>query len=104
MRQAISNWQAVSKSHKSAGNIRSINVEEDDEAQTVAFPDNSEGDTVHQIHKPFNSNQKGNYLHDLDWDRPPPYRLCIQRKCLSGCTYSYTVNLVDHFLHLLDWD
>ena len=58
MRQAVSNQQAVSKSRKSAGNIRSIYMEEDDEAQIVTFPDNSEGDTVHQIHKPFNSNQK----------------------------------------------
>ena len=48
----------MSKSHKSVGNIRSIYVEEDDEAQTVTFPDNSEGDTVCQICKPFNSNLK----------------------------------------------
>ena len=33
-------------------------MEEDDEAQTVTFPDNSEGDTVRQIRKPFNSNEK----------------------------------------------
>ena len=58
MRQAVSNRQAVSKSRKSAVNIRTIYMEEDDEAQTVTFPDNSEGDTVRQIHEPFNSNQK----------------------------------------------
>ena len=58
MRQAVSNQQAVSKSHKSAGNIRSIYMEEDDEAQTITFPDNSDGDTVRQVHKSFNSNQK----------------------------------------------
>ena len=28
-------------------------------------------------------NQRDNYLNDLDWDRPPPDKLCIQRKCLS---------------------
>ena len=58
MRQAVSNQQAVSKSHKSAGNIRSIYMEEDDEAHTVTFPDNSDGDTVCQICKSFNSNQE----------------------------------------------
>ena len=58
MRQVVSNRQAVSKSRKSAGNIRSIYMEKDDEAQTITFPDNSEGDTVRQIHKPFNSNKK----------------------------------------------
>ena len=49
-------------------------------------------------------NQRDNYLNDLDWDRPPPDKLCIQRKCLSGHTHSYMVTLADHFLHWLDWD
>ena len=33
-------------------------MEEDDEAYTITFPDNPEDDTVHQICKPFNNNQK----------------------------------------------
>ena len=33
-------------------------MEEDDEAKTITFSDNSEGDTVRQICKPFNSNEK----------------------------------------------
>ena len=49
-------------------------------------------------------NQRDNYLNDLDWDRPPPNKLCIQRECLSGHAHSYMVNLADHSLHWLDWD
>ena len=37
-------------------------------------------------------NQRDSYLNDLDWDRPPLNKLCIQRKCLSGHTHSYMVN------------
>ena len=44
-------------------------------------------------------NQRDNYLNDLDWDRPPPIKLCIQREYLSGHAHSYMVNLADHFLH-----
>ena len=49
-------------------------------------------------------NQRDSYLNDLDWDRPPPTKLCIQGKCFSGHTHSYMINLVDHFLHWLDLD
>ena len=27
------------------------------------------------------SNQRGSYLNDLDWDRPPPYKMRILRPC-----------------------
>ena len=36
-------------------------------------------------------NQRDSYLNDLDWDRPPLNKLCIQRKCLSGHTHNYMV-------------
>ena len=42
-------------------------------------------------------NQRDNYLDDLDWDRPPPIKLYIQREYLSGHAHSYMVNLADHF-------
>ena len=48
------------------------------------------------------SNQRGSYLNDLDWDRPPPYKIRIQRPC--SLIHSDSVNLSDHFVYELDLD
>ena len=48
------------------------------------------------------SNQRGSYLNDLDWDRPPPYKMRTLRPCCL--IHSDSVNLSDHFIYELDLD